>query len=77
MTRERLVRAFHEPPLYRTEFAGGLGTLYTAVYFPATGHAEYRWPGQCAVQSFGRFVEQCHTQRYADAPLMTERPTTL
>ncbi len=25
-------------------FASGLGTLYTAVYFPATGRAEYRWP---------------------------------
>jgi predicted choloylglycine hydrolase len=77
MTRERLVRAFGEPPLYRTAFGSGLGTLYTAVYYPADGRAEYRWPGRSAVQSFGRFVEQRHTQRYADAPPGREIPTVL
>jgi predicted choloylglycine hydrolase len=77
MTRERLVRAFVEPPLYRTAFGSGLGTLYTAVYFPAAGRVEYRWPERSAVQSFGRFVERRHTQRYADAPLEREIPTKL
>jgi predicted choloylglycine hydrolase len=76
-TRERLVRAFLEPPLYRTAFASGLGTLYTAVYFPAAGRAEYRWPGHSVVQSFGRFVEHQRTQRYADVPLARETPTKL
>jgi predicted choloylglycine hydrolase len=71
MTRRRLVGAFLAPPLYRTAFASGLGTLYTAIYYPATGRAEYRWPNHRTVQSFARFVEQSHTQRYADAPLQS------
>jgi predicted choloylglycine hydrolase len=77
MTAERLARAFLEPPLYRTAFGSGLGTLYTSVYFPGAGRAEYRWPGHCAVQTFGRFVEQQHTQSYANASLGPEIPTTL
>ena len=44
--------------------------------FIAAGRAEYRWPGH-RVQSFGRFVEQPHTQRFLDAPLGSEIPTTL
>jgi predicted choloylglycine hydrolase len=76
-TRERLVRAFLEPPLYRSAFGSGLGTLYTAVYFPAAGRAEYRWPGHSVVQSFGRFVEHQRTQRCADVPLAREIPTKL
>jgi predicted choloylglycine hydrolase len=44
MTSDRLVNAFLEEPLYRDGSANGFGTLYTAVYFPATGRAEYRWP---------------------------------
>jgi predicted choloylglycine hydrolase len=77
MTRKRLARAFMKPPLYRTEYGTGLGTLYTAVYFPAQGRAEYHWPGHRATHSFRRFVEQHHTQRYADAPLEPEMSTTL
>ena len=69
MSRERLIEAFQEPPLYRTEFGSGLGTLYTAAYFPAEGRAEYRWPGHCVTQSFENFTEERHTQRYADAPV--------
>jgi predicted choloylglycine hydrolase len=42
--REPLVQAFLEEPLYRDGSATGFGTLDTAVYFPATGRAEYRWP---------------------------------
>jgi predicted choloylglycine hydrolase len=75
LTRERLIDAFQEPPLYRTEFGSGLGTLYTAAYFPAEGRAEYRWPGQCIGQSFESFVEERHTQRFADAPLQAGIPT--
>jgi predicted choloylglycine hydrolase len=46
MTSDRLVQAFLEKPLYRDGLASGFGTLYTAIYFPATGHAEYRWPDE-------------------------------
>ena len=44
MTTDRLVHAFLEEPLHRDGSANGFGTLYTAVYFPTTGRAEYRWP---------------------------------
>jgi predicted choloylglycine hydrolase len=46
MTSDRLVQAFLEKPLYRDGLASGFGTLYTAIYFPATGHAEYRSPDE-------------------------------
>lgn len=36
---------FLAAPLYATNFARGFGTLYTAVYRPASGTATYRWPG--------------------------------
>jgi predicted choloylglycine hydrolase len=53
MTRDRLVHAFLEEPLHRDDLASGFGTLYTAVYFPADGRAEYRWPdGMMMTQSF-------------------------
>ena len=53
-SKARLVKAFLAPPLYRTAFASGLGTLYTAIYSPATGRVEYRWPNHRTVQSFSR-----------------------
>jgi predicted choloylglycine hydrolase len=53
MTSDRLVQAFLEEPLHRDGLASGFGTLYTAIYFPATGHAEYRWPDEVTMsQSF-------------------------
>jgi predicted choloylglycine hydrolase len=67
MSRDRLIDAFLEAPLYRTGFGSGLGTLYTAVYAPAAGRAEYRWPGHSMPQSFGRFTERRHAQRYPEA----------
>jgi predicted choloylglycine hydrolase len=77
MTGQKLVRAFLEPPLYRTGFASGLGTLYTAIYTPATGRAQYLWPGHSIVQSFEHFVERRHIQRYTDAGSDSKQATTL
>ena len=57
MTRERLVKAFLEPPLHSTAYAHGFGTLYTAAYFPAEGRVEYHWPDLCWSQSFDDFAE--------------------
>jgi predicted choloylglycine hydrolase len=74
MSSARLVQAFLEEPLYRASFASGLGTLYTAVYFPARGRAEYRWPDHMTTQSFECFAEQRHTQRYAEANAPDEEP---
>jgi predicted choloylglycine hydrolase len=63
-SRERLVRRFLEPPLYSTAFSRGFGTIYTAAYFPAEGRVEYRWPEFTWSQSFDRFVEGRHTERF-------------
>jgi predicted choloylglycine hydrolase len=51
------VDAFLEPPLRSTSYAGGFGTLYTAVHRPADGTIQYRWPGDRWRQSFGAFEE--------------------
>ncbi len=65
-TQERLIQAFLEPPLYSTAFSSGMGTIYTAAYFPAEGRAEYRWPGVTWSQSFEDFAERSHTQAFAE-----------
>jgi predicted choloylglycine hydrolase len=58
MTAEVFVDAFHRPPLHRTDYRNGLGTFYTAVFRPAHGTVEYRWPGQAVwAQSFESFAE--------------------
>lgn len=58
------VAAFHRPPLYRTDYAGGLGTLYTAVYRPAAGSAAFHWPdAEPWVQSFDGFTEGAQALR--------------
>ena len=52
------VAAFHQSPLYRTNFAEGLGTLYTAVYRPRRGSVSFHWPYADAwTQSFEAFTE--------------------
>ena len=57
MTSQRLIEAFSRPPLYTNAYRTGFGTLYTAIYRPAKGEAEYRWPGGRWVFSFDRFHE--------------------
>jgi predicted choloylglycine hydrolase len=59
--RERFAAAFLEPPLHSTEHAQGFGTIYTAVYEPAGGRVEYRWPGTTWAQSFDRFTPGTRT----------------
>jgi predicted choloylglycine hydrolase len=51
------VAAFLEPPLHSTDYADGFGTLYTAVYRPASGAVEFRWPDAGWRQSFDAFEE--------------------
>jgi predicted choloylglycine hydrolase len=65
MTRDRLVDAFLSPPLYRTESDRG-ASLYTAVYEPASGRAEYVWPQRRIVESFDRFEPAAHVQSYGE-----------
>ena len=52
-----LIPSFLRPPLYSTAFAQGYGTLYTAVYRPVEGRAEYLWPGGTWQHSFDSFEE--------------------
>ena len=52
---------FLEPPLFSVDYASGLGTLYTAIYRPVSGSAEFRWPGLRWEHSFGRFREGSRT----------------
>jgi predicted choloylglycine hydrolase len=62
-----LVAAFLEPPLYSGAYGSGLGTLYTAVYKPGSGSAEYRWPGVAWEHSFGHFREGSRTIRLLES----------
>jgi len=59
--QEQFVAAFLRPPLFSVDHAGDLGTLYTAVYRPEKGSAEYRWPGVVWAQSFDDFSEGSRT----------------
>lgn len=49
---------FLQKPLYNTLFKEGFGTLFTAVYKPAEGKVEMRWPNVKIHQSFDGFQEQ-------------------
>lgn len=50
--------AFLRPPLYNTMFKEGFGTLYTAVYHPAEGMVQLRWPEMEIMQDFANFKEE-------------------
>jgi predicted choloylglycine hydrolase len=69
VTPTRFADAFLEPPLHNDNHASGMGTLYTAAYFPTKGRVEYRWPGHTMPQSFRRFAEVQHVQGFSDQPL--------
>jgi predicted choloylglycine hydrolase len=73
MTRDRLVDAFLSPPLYRTQSDRG-ASLYTAVYEPAAGRAEYVWPQRRIAESFDRFVSTSHVQSYGEPDLVEPVP---
>lgn len=54
---DEFIDSFLQPPLYSKAFARGYGTLYTAVYHPQTGEAEFLWPDCRWRQSFTQFDE--------------------
>ncbi len=49
---DHLAGAFLREPLHTRDFAGGFGTLYTAVYRPDRGRVEYRWPDASFERTF-------------------------
>jgi predicted choloylglycine hydrolase len=55
---QRLIDAMLAPPMRSTRYDEGFGTLYTAVYRPRDGVAEYRWPGATWRHSFADFREE-------------------
>lgn len=60
----RLLDAFAAPPLFRRDYARGLGTIYTAAYWPLSGRVSYRWPQQRLELAFEHFPEQQLRVRY-------------
>ncbi|WP_163558722.1 C45 family peptidase [Halomonas sp. NO4] len=63
-TEQRLISAFFSPPLFRHDYGRGLGTVYTAVYRPREGLAQFHWPGQWLDLSFDDFPEEHRRVRY-------------
>lgn len=63
-TRERLISAFFSPPLFRSDYRRGLGTIYTAVYYPNEGRATYYWADHSIDLSFDHFEEVTLDIRY-------------
>ena len=56
-TAPQLADAFLRPPLHSQAYERGYGTLYTAIYRPARGEVEYRWPEASWTLSFAGFEE--------------------
>jgi predicted choloylglycine hydrolase len=64
---EDAAAAFLEPPLHRTGYADGFGTLYTAVHRPADASVEYRWPDARWRQALDAFEAGSRTVRLPGA----------
>jgi predicted choloylglycine hydrolase len=63
-TEERLISAFSSPPLFRHDYQRGLGTVYTSVYRPCEGSAQFLWPGKRIDLTFDDFPEERLAVRY-------------
>lgn len=48
---------FQSEPIATRAYEKAFGTLYTAIYHPRLGRAEYRWPGRAWHQSLDDFSE--------------------
>jgi predicted choloylglycine hydrolase len=58
--------AFLRPGLFSQAYDHGFGTLYTAVYRPAEGRVEYRWPSFTWPMSMDRPIEGTHQEILAE-----------
>jgi len=65
-TEQSFIDAFLNPPLFSRAYRKGYGTLYTAVYRPAKGSVELRWPDGTWIQSFDNFEEGKRITRFVD-----------
>ncbi|MPR36119.1 C45 family autoproteolytic acyltransferase/hydolase [Salmonirosea aquatica] len=73
---EDMAQTFLHPPLYARRFNEGFGTIYTAVYRPAEGYLELRWPGKTLRQSFDGFQEGITTVHYSESVQAIPVPAT-
>jgi hypothetical protein len=64
---DAFVRRFLQPPVVSTYYGRAFGTLYTAIYWPRRGKAEFRWPNRSWHQSFELFVEGVSVIDYGKA----------
>jgi predicted choloylglycine hydrolase len=64
MTAKKLIDSFAKSPLYTDAYASGFGTVYTSVYRPTLGQAEYRWANKIWKLSFNNFVEGSRLIRF-------------
>jgi predicted choloylglycine hydrolase len=53
---DALAEALLKPPLFQRDYRRGYGTLYTAVYRPASGRIELLWPDQRWPQTLDGFT---------------------
>jgi predicted choloylglycine hydrolase len=75
---KNLLTAFLRPPLYSSNYQQGFGTLYTALYRPAQGQAEWHWPDTVWRQAFGQFQPSRKTVQYSQtgAKVLAPEATT-
>lgn len=66
-----MVDRFLQPPLYNTMFKEGFGTIYTAVYQPAAGTVQLRWPKVDILQDFDSFREESRVIDFEQQPLVS------
>jgi predicted choloylglycine hydrolase len=57
MSGDSLTNSFLHHPLYNQNHKKGLGTLYTAAYYPKKGSMQLIWPEHRINQSFDNFTE--------------------
>jgi predicted choloylglycine hydrolase len=62
---ESVVDKFMRAPIFRTDYERGSGTIYTAVYEPASRSLGLRWQGQRAAFGLESFEEQTIEIAYA------------
>ncbi|MBX3322935.1 MAG: hypothetical protein KF757_08090 [Phycisphaeraceae bacterium] len=61
---EAIIARFLDPPLFRTQWSRGSGTLYTLVCEPSAGTARYVWPQCERSYGFAAFAPEAFTVTY-------------
>lgn len=67
----QIVKNFHSPPLYSTNYKRGYGTLYTSIYYPSEKLVEICWPDSNWILGFRYFTEGHRDIQYHPDGAMT------